>query len=88
MTRLDYIRQYLFTLVLQYEALEAERQKLLAAATRITEIQAEKQSLLADAQDALVKFNAVGNTSYTLQQVRSWYDNRVGMINVPETTTP
>jgi hypothetical protein len=65
-------RQYLFVLVAEYEALEAERQRLLAGTTRIDEIQALKADLISDAQDALDKYNALEGTSYTLQQVRNW----------------
>ena len=71
-TRTQAARQYLMSLVVEYEALEAERLKLLDAAARITEIQAEKADLIADAQDALAKYNALNGTNYTLAQVRSW----------------
>jgi hypothetical protein len=73
MTRTDAARAYLATLVLNYEELEAERLKLLAAAERITEIQAEKQDLLVDAQAALDKYNALEGTSHTLAQARKWF---------------
>lgn len=88
MSRQLLIRQYLFDLVARYERLEAERQALLDAATRIDAIQAEKQDLIADAQEALNKFNAVNGTSYTLQQVRQWYDATVGTVIQPPPETP
>lgn len=83
MSRKDFVRQYLYQLLLKWEALEEERQQLLAAATRITAIQAEKAELLTDAQDALVKFNAVNGTSFTLPQVRAWYDASSKVITQP-----
>lgn len=83
MSRKELAQQYLFNLVLQWEALEAERQELLAAATRITAIQDEKAELLSDAQDALVKYNQVFGTSYTLPQVRAWYNTQTRMIQQP-----
>lgn len=73
MSRSNAARAYLAQLVLTYEELEAERQKLLAAAARIPEIQAEKQALLVDAQAALDKFNALEGTSHTLAQARKWF---------------
>lgn len=83
MNRKEFAREYLFNLVRRWEALEAERKELLQAATRITAIQAEKAELLSDAQDALAKFNQVFGTSYTLAQVRNWYDARMGTMNMP-----
>lgn len=83
MNRKEFAREYLFNLVRRWEALEAERKELLQAATRITAIQAEKAELLSDAQDALAKFNQVFGTSYTLAQVRNWYDARTGTMNMP-----
>lgn len=83
MSRQTFIQQYLFSLVEQYERLEAERQALLEAATRITAIQAEKSDLIADAQEALTKYNAIFGTAYTLQDVRAWYDASVGNIRTP-----
>lgn len=83
--RADATRAYLTSLVVQYEALEAERQRLLQAAGRITEIQAEKADLIADAQEALDKYNALEGTSYTLTQVRKWFNNTTG---VPVFATP
>lgn len=80
MSRKELAQQYLFSLVVKWEALEAERQELLAAATRITAIQNEKADLLSDAQDALAKYNQVFGTSYTLPQVRAWYN--AGMKNM------
>jgi hypothetical protein len=73
MSRSTAARTYLAQLVLTYEELEAERQKLLVAADRITEIQAEKADLLVDAQYALDKYNALEGTDYTLQQARAWF---------------
>lgn len=73
MSRINAARAYLAQLSVAYDALEAERQRLLAAAQRIPEIQAEKQELLADAQAALDKLNALQGTSYTLQQARKWF---------------
>jgi hypothetical protein len=83
MTRKEFIQQYLFSLIVQYETLEKERQDLLEAAARITAIQAEKADLLADAQDVLAKYNAVHGTSFTLAQVRAWYDATMRTITVP-----
>jgi hypothetical protein len=83
MTRQEMVKQYLFGLVVRYEALEVERLALLEAAARITAIQAEKAELIADAQDALDKFNAVHGTTYTLPQVRAWYDASIGMVVIP-----
>lgn len=83
MDRKDFARQYLYQLILRWEELEAERQQLLAAATRITAIQAEKADLLTDAQDALAKYNQVFGTSYTLPQVKAWYDASSRMILKP-----
>lgn len=71
MSRANAARQYLSQLVLAYEELEAERQKLLAAAQRIPEIQAEKQDLIADAQLALDKYNALTGQSLTLADIRN-----------------
>lgn len=68
--RINAARQYLANLVITYEMLEQERQQLLAAASRIAEIQAEKQELLDDAQEALVKYNALTGENYTLQDIR------------------
>jgi hypothetical protein len=73
MNRIDAARQYLRDLVISYEDLEAERQRLLKAADRITEIQAEKADLIADAQEALAKFNSLAGTSYTLAQARNLF---------------
>jgi hypothetical protein len=82
--RRQFAQQYLFNLVHQYERLEAERQKLLAAASRITQIQAEKAELIDDAQEALTKYNALFGTTYTLQNVRSWYRADVGTMVPPQ----
>jgi hypothetical protein len=73
MTRIEAAKAYLRELVIAFEELEAERQRLLKAADRITEIQAEKADLVADAQDALAKFNSLAGTSYTLAQARNLF---------------
>lgn len=86
MNRKEFAQQYLFGLVVQYEALEKERQQLLAAAARITAIQAEKADLIADAQEALTKYNALHGTSYTLPQVRAWYDRTTAVMTKPPPT--
>jgi hypothetical protein len=88
MTRKDFIRQYLFTLVMEYEKLEKERQALLAAADRITAIQAEKSDLLIDGQAALDLYNSIWGTTHTLQDVRSWYNAASGTINEPVIVEP
>ena len=87
MSRSNAARVYLAQLVLAYEELEAERQKLLAAAKRIPQIQAEKANIIADAQVALDKLNALEGTSYTLAQARKWFgrpSEAAGPINPPE----
>lgn len=71
MYRSNAARAYLAQLVIAYEELEAERQRLLAAAQRIPEIQAEKQTLLEDAQEAITKYNAVTGESLTLAEARA-----------------
>lgn len=88
MSRRQLIQQYLFSLVERYERLEAERLALLEAATRITAIQDEKAILIADAQDALTKYNSVFGTTYTLQDIRAWYDASVGNIRTPVEPPP
>jgi hypothetical protein len=88
MSRQLIVRQHLFNLVLQYEGLEAERQKLLAAAERITVIQAEKAELIEEAQEALNRYNAVNGTTYTLQNVRSWYNASTRMVEEPMAPLP
>jgi hypothetical protein len=70
MSRIDASVAYLRALVVEYEQLETERTRLLAAEARLQEIAAEKQALIADAQEALDKLNALQGTSYTLAQVR------------------
>jgi len=80
--RVQIARNYLISLIATYDALEAERQRLLASAGRLTEIQAEKAELIADAQGALDKYNTLNGTSYTLQQVRNALDP------VPPTPAP
>lgn len=91
MSRSNAARAYLAQLVLSYEELEAERQRLLQAAKRIPEIQAEKQEILADAQTALDKYNALEGTSFTLAQARKWFgrpSDAAGIVIPPEEPTP
>ena len=75
--RINAARAYLQSLVVTYETLEQERQQLLAAGDRIQEIQTEKAELIADAAEALVKYNALAGTDYTLIQVRNMFSAKV-----------
>ena len=83
MTRINAARAYLAQLSVAYDALEAERQRLLLASTRVPEIQAEKAEILVDAQAALDKLNALQGTSFTLTQARKWFEMPAPTPEIP-----
>jgi hypothetical protein len=87
-TRTQAARQYLLNLVVAYETLEDERQTLLQAAARIAEIQTEKAEVIADAQEALVKYNALAGTSYTLTEARKLLSAKVSAVPVVPPVEP
>jgi hypothetical protein len=75
-TRQEFVTSFLYRLVVAYDRLDEEETFLRTGTTqRLAEIDLEKADLLAEAQELLVKFNALraaeGKPALSLAQVRN-----------------
>ena len=72
-TRLEALNAHIGDLVIGFNALQAEKKALQAAAQRLPIINAELQNLMDDAQTVLDRINTLQGTAYTLAQIRKRY---------------